>query len=142
MPARRDRCTLAHVDEKAVIPQLPMNKTDDARLDAALLKSIKLLEDAVREQEKATVRIIGLAERLRESAASRPVQLQADGIIESCGFQDVTGQGIRRVIRFLRYLREGKTTVEAIPEDMSQEKSGTPPLTQAQIDRMLAEKRR
>lgn len=106
-------------------------------LASALEAAARQLETAVQEQEQAVIRILGLAERMADSR-DRVTQLQADGVMEACSFQDLTGQRIRKVIRLLRVLSgvgEGAALAAATPPPP--EKSG---LSQEDVDRLLAGK--
>jgi hypothetical protein len=118
-----------------------MNDTDD-RVAAALGRGLQLLNDAVRQQEAAATRIIGLAEALHETAPDRHGQLRAEAIIEACAFQDITGQSIRKVARLLRHLLENGA---ATPGDLAAVEEairlGERPLTQEEVDRLLSEPR-
>ncbi|KAA5604854.1 hypothetical protein F1188_13590 [Roseospira marina] len=66
-------------------------------MDAALHAAVAQLESVLAEQESATNRILGLAELLMAHAPDAATRLRIEAIMETCAFQDVTGQRIRRV---------------------------------------------
>lgn len=74
------------------------------RAGTALDAAVRQLNAAVAEQERAVTRILGLVEVLLEHAPDRVTRARLDGILETCGFQDTTGQRIQRVAGLLRHL--------------------------------------
>ena len=115
-----------------------MRKTDsatDQKVQFALNRAVAALDEALKEQEQAAIRIIGLAERIFTNSREEPTRLQAEAIMEACAFQDITGQKIQKVGRLIQFLRD-QGIVEA--KDM---KIAAPPekkgLNQAEIDRLL-----
>ena len=117
-----------------------MPETDDKKVHAALTRAVQQLESAVREQEQAVDRILGLIEEVRPRLDDRHAQFQMDAIMEACAFQDVTGQRIRKVAKLVAYLRDHKkvkaTELPSVakPDDPP----SSPGLSQADIDRLLA----
>lgn len=119
----------------------------DVRVDAALAAAVRHLETAVSEQERAVTRILGLVELLLEKADDRVTRARLEGILESCGFQDLTGQRITKVTRFLRYLAtELHVEVPAPRSDQASDPTETDPqatdprpqgLSQEEVDRLL-----
>lgn len=116
----------------------------DAALAAAMVTAVRHLETAVKEQEYAVGRILGLVELLLENDPDRVARARLEGILEECAFQDITGQRITKVNRFLRHL--AKTQHIAIPQDTTaSDKAGTSSgedvapagLSQAEVDRLL-----
>lgn len=112
------------------------------KVDAALVAAIRNLEAAVTEQERAVNRILGLAELLMERNPDQSTLLRLEGIMEACAFQDLTGQRIRKVNRFLRHLADNKGLVAdaltsgqagADAQDMDKPKG----LSQEEVDRLL-----
>ena len=77
---------------------------DPRRVDAALRAAVTQLESAVAEQERAVNRILGLAELLIDRAPDDRTRLRIEAIMESCAFQDITGQRIRKVKALLNRL--------------------------------------
>lgn len=122
------------------MPKAPSPDRRDVKVDAALAAAVRQLEAALKEQEQAVSRIIGLVELLLAKAPDRVTRARLDGILEACAFQDVTGQRITKVMRFLRYL--SKEVHVAVPTPSRDE--ATPPqdkptsgLSQDQVDRLL-----
>lgn len=119
----------------------------DVRVDAALVAAVRHLETAVAEQERAVTRILGLVELLLDKAEDRVDRARLEGILESCGFQDLTGQRITKVARFLRYLAtELQVDVPAPRRDQASDPTETDPqasgpqtsgLSQEDVDRLL-----
>lgn len=115
-----------------------MDDAEDKKVHAALSRAVQQLETAIREQETAVNRILGLAERLYEVIPNKDLQLKIEAIMEVCAFQDLTGQRIRKVSRLIKYLRDGKLiTADQLPHESSAhaEPQG---LSQEQIDALLA----
>lgn len=112
----------------------------DVRLDAAMGAAVRHLDAAVKEQEQAVGRILGLVELLLESAPDRGTRARLEGILEACSFQDITGQRITKVNRFLRHLAKTlDLSISAPPQDSAQPEANAVPsgLTQEQVDRLL-----
>lgn len=112
------------------------------KVDAALMAAIRNLESAVLEQEQAVNRILGLVELLMERTSDQSTLLRLEGIMEACAFQDLTGQRIRKVNRFLRHLANNKelvagalTSSQAGADARDMDKSRG--LTQEEVDRLL-----
>lgn len=112
------------------------------KVDAALAAAIRNLEAAVQEQERAVNRILGLAELLMERHPDQATLLRLEGIMEACAFQDLTGQRIRKVNRFLRHMAAHKgllpadidrAAAAADEQDMNKPKG----LSQEEVDRLL-----
>jgi hypothetical protein len=116
--------------------------TGDPKVDAALGAAVRHLDAAAREQEQAVNRILGLVELLLDSAHDKGTRVRLEGILEACGFQDLCGQRLSKVNRFLRYLASnldiplGATTPTSAQNDTL---SGPTPsgLSQEQVDRLL-----
>lgn len=114
----------------------------DDKVNAALVAAIRNLEAAVQEQERAVNRILGLAELLMERQPDQAELLRLEGIMEACAFQDLTGQRIRKVNRFLRHMAANRNL---LPGDMDRglaaqdEQAMNKPrgLTQEEVDRLL-----
>ncbi|SDH08724.1 hypothetical protein [Roseospirillum parvum] len=107
--------------------------------DVALTAAIRQLEQAVAEQERAANRILGLAELLVERQPGEAERLRVEGIMEACGFQDITGQRLRKVGNLLKHLaRELDVTIPPPPAD-ADGASGKPRpgLSQQEVDRLL-----
>ncbi len=116
----------------------PSLEDSDKKIDAALSRAVHQLETAVLEQEIAANRILALAERLYDKAPDKGTMLQVEAIMEACGFQDLTGQRIRKVTRLIRYLQENKLISSAdLPRDAPQRPDGGG-LTQEQVDQLLS----
>lgn len=119
----------------------PAQASED-KVDAALVAAIRNLEAAVQEQERAVNRILGLAELLMERHPDAATLLRLEGIMEACAFQDLTGQRIRKVNRFLRHLAAHKGLVppgvdrSAAAQD-EQDLNKPKGLTQEEVDRLL-----
>lgn len=115
----------------------PRSEDSDEKVDAALSRAVHQLETAVREQETAVDRILALAERLYDKAPDKATRLQVEAIMEACGFQDLTGQRIRKVTRLIRYLQENKLgSTATLPQDAPQ-KPDIGGLSQEEVDRLL-----
>lgn len=112
------------------------------KVDAALVAAIRNLEAAVQEQERAVNRILGLVELLMERHPDQSTLLRLEGIMEACSFQDLTGQRIRKVNRFLRHMAAHKGLVPAgidrgaAAED-EQALNKSKGLSQEEVDRLL-----
>ncbi len=106
---------------------------EQRKVHAALNRAIEVLETTLREQETAAVRILGLAERIYDNSVDPPTRIQAEAIMEACTFQDITGQKIQKVVRFVKYLRDnGIVEASDLPE-VAKSKG----LTQSDVDRLL-----
>lgn len=115
-----------------------MPHADEKKVFAALSRAVQQLESAVREQETAVNRILGLVEEVRPRLSDRHAQFQADAIMEACAFQDVTGQRIRKVAKLIKYLRDTKAvSADELPKE-AEPKPAQQGMTQEQIDRLLA----
>lgn len=112
------------------------------RADAALGAAVRQLDLAVREQEQAVTRILGLIELLQAHAPDRATRARLDGVLEACAFQDLTGQRITKVSRLLRHIARslGDAAVQP-PHGAGPETPETEPaakgLSQDQVDRLL-----
>lgn len=114
----------------------------DDKVDAALVAAIRNLEAAVQEQERAVNRILGLVELLMERRPEQSTLLRLEGIMEACAFQDLTGQRIRKVNRFLRHMAAHKGLVpagidRAAAAEDEQALNKPKGLTQEEVDRLL-----
>ena len=121
------------------------------------------LEAVVQATEAAANTILEAAEAIqawiedgaRDSAALQALSARVNAIFEACGFQDITGQRIRRAIQHLQQVETllqglmpgraaapapetGQVQVRALPQTVSAASAGTPDLAQAEIDRLLA----
>ncbi len=76
------------------------------KVQAALNRAVETLEAAMRDQEVAALRIVGLAERIAERTTDGPTRLQAEAVMEACTFQDIAAQKIQKVVRLIKYLRD------------------------------------
>ena len=115
-----------------------MTDPEDKKVFAALTRAMQQLESAVREQEQAVDRILGLAEEIRPRIQDRHSQFQVDAIMEACAFQDVTGQRIRKVSKLIQYLRDGgKVKAHHLPPAAEPKEDAPSGLSQADIDRLL-----
>ena len=108
-------------------------------LQVQLAKAEKELKTSMGFQEKATLRIIELAEYLESTSLNNMAKLQARAILETCGFQDLAGQKIRGVIETLRTVSEQLEQLDAaqvasLPEPEPEAKK----LDQDEINRLLA----
>ena len=110
--------------------------------DVALAAAARQLEAAVAEQERAVNRILGLVELLLDYSSDAASRHRLEGIMEACGFQDITGQRIQRVERLLRHV--AKHAQIPIPPPAigsgagaTQDSSKTQGLTQEQVDKLL-----
>ncbi len=123
----------------------PRAALDDPRkVDAALRAAVTQLESAVVEQERAVTRILGLAELLIDRAPDDNTRLRVEAVMESCAFQDVTGQRIRKVKALLSRLTTlppgAVRLVEAPiapPPDPARDDEPEGGLTQKEVDRLL-----
>jgi len=127
---------------------LPLD--DPATIDAALRAAVRQLESAVVEQERAVNRILGLTELLMQHSANSQNRLRVEAIMESCAFQDITGQRIRKVKALLRRLTTlppgvvratDPATDTASKRSETEVSSGEPGLSQEEVDRLLGKKR-
>ncbi len=111
---------------------------EDKKVHAALSRAVQQLETAIREQEAAVNRILGLAERLYEVIPSRDALLKIEAIMEVCAFQDLTGQRIHKVSRLIKYLRDNRMiTSDQLPQEPAAQ-AEPDGLSQEQIDALLA----
>ena len=113
---------------------------DSNQIRSAIVAAVRHLESAVREQEHAVTRIIGIAERLADNP-DRHVAMLGEGVIEACAFQDTTGQRIRKVEKLLRHL----ANMGDLPTISADEREAVAPtakagLSQADVDRLLSGK--
>lgn len=111
--------------------------------DQALAAAVRQIDTALAEQEQAANRILGLAELLLEHAEDAVTRARIEGVMEACGFQDVTGQRLQRVSRLLRHV--GQYAQVSIPTPQPGSGAGVTTadhptnkgLTQEQVDRLL-----
>ncbi len=111
---------------------------DDKKVHAAMTRAAQQLESAVKEQEAAVNRILGLCEAIHSKLNDRGTKLQVEAIIEACSFQDVTGQRIHKVERLILYLRDGGLLSAADLPQETKPATGNGELSQSQIDQLLA----
>lgn len=126
-------------------PASPPAAPPGDKVDAALTAAIRNLEAAVQEQERAVNRILGLVEVLMERRPDQSTLLRLEGIMEACAFQDLTGQRIRKVNRFLRHLAANKGLVPqgmdgATAAEDEQALSRAKGLSQDEVDRLLGKR--
>ncbi|MGB0747572.1 MAG: hypothetical protein ACPGO3_02410 [Magnetospiraceae bacterium] len=118
-----------------------MDIIDERKVFAALTQAMRLLEEAVQDQEKAVNRILGMAEQIEQGAANQRTALKAEAIIETCGFQDLTGQKIRKVARLVKFLRDKRLVdVDELPSgpiDLGFEERKPEGLSQKEVDKLL-----
>lgn len=112
------------------------------KVDAALVAAVRNLEAAVQEQERAVNRILGLVELLMERRPDQSTLLRLEGIMEACAFQDLTGQRIRKVNRFLRHLAVHKDLLpsgldQRVASEDQQALDKPKGLSQEDVDRLL-----
>jgi hypothetical protein len=130
----------------------PLALNDPRAVEGALRAAVGQLDAVLEEQERAATRILGLAELLMARAPDAATRLRIEAIMESCAFQDVAGQRVRRVRGLLSRLTAapaGTVRVAARPvepppapagvaadgdESIS---TGSGGLTQAEVDRLL-----
>jgi len=122
---------------------------DPQGVEGALRAAVRQLDFVLAEQDRAATRILGLAELLMAHAPDAATRLRIEAIMESCAFQDVTGQRLRRVrglLSRLTSLPAGSVRLEAHPitpppstvvERDETISSGEGGLTQAEVDRLL-----
>jgi chemotaxis regulatin CheY-phosphate phosphatase CheZ len=113
--------------------------TGDPKVDAALGAAVRHLDATAREQERAVSRILGLVELLLETAHDPGTRARLEGILEACGFQDLCGQRLTKVNRFLRYLASNLEIPLDRPESQGESLVGPQAngLNQEQVDRLL-----
>ncbi|MFA7429490.1 MAG: hypothetical protein WCZ23_04985 [Rhodospirillaceae bacterium] len=109
----------------------------DLRADVALDAAARQLDLAVREQEHAVTRILGLIEVLQAHATDRATRARLDGILEACAFQDLTGQRVTKVSRLLRHLGRSLGETAVTPPHGGESAPTGNGLTQEQVDRLL-----
>jgi len=127
----------------------PLLSNDPQAVEGALRAAVRQLDFVLSEQDHAATRILGLAELLMAHAPDAATRLRIEAIMESCAFQDVTGQRLRRVRGLLsrltslpagtvrleaRPIAPAPSAVVALDETIS---SGEGGLTQAEVDRLL-----
>lgn len=110
--------------------------------DVALTAAARQLDAAIAEQERAVTRILGLVELLIDHAPDPVSRQRLEGILEACGFQDVTGQRIQRVGRLLRHIaRHAPVPIPPPPvgngAGATQDVAKGQGLTQEQVDKLL-----
>jgi hypothetical protein len=126
----------------------PPALTDPKAIDGALRAAVAQLDAVLAEQDRAATRILGLAELLMERAPDSATRLRIEAIMESCAFQDISGQRVRKV----RALMARLTTLPAGTlrvHDAAIDEPSAPPiqgqgtdgdeggLTQEDVDRLL-----
>ena len=114
-------------------------KSSKNPLQEALSNAKKELRSSIGFQEKATLRILEVAEHLETTALNNMAKMQARAIVETCGFQDLTGQKIRNVIAILDSVSEqlanmDAASVAALPDTKPEAKG----LDQDEINRLLS----
>jgi len=133
---------------RSPLARRPAALNDPQVVEAALRAAVTQLESAVQEQERAATRILGLAELLIARSVDEKTRLRIEAIMESCAFQDVTGQRIRKVKALLARLTtlppgtlrlaDGPVAPSypppPVPKEEDEDDGG---LTQAQVDRLL-----
>lgn len=113
------------------------------RADQALEAAVRQIDAAVTEQELAVTRILGLAELLLEHAPDPVARARLEGILEACGFQDLSGQRLQRVSRLLQHVARHAPVSIPTPQQGSGagvpqgDQPKSPGLTQEQVDRLL-----
>ncbi|MQX36104.1 hypothetical protein [Roseospira navarrensis] len=129
----------------------PLALNDPRAVDAALRAAVGQLDAVLAEQEKAATRILGLAELLMAREPDPATRLRIEAIMESCAFQDVAGQRVRRVrglLSRLTTLKAGALRLTDRPVETPTDTAGAAPeaesistsqggLTQADVDRLL-----
>ena len=117
-----------------------MAPADDSNnpFQARLWKAAKELETAIGFQEKGTLRIIQLAEYLESTSLDNYAKMQIRAIIETCGFQDLTGQRIRNVINGLNGLADEVKDMDTGAMAEPEEETKGNKLSQDEINRLLA----
>jgi hypothetical protein len=124
---------------------------DPDAVDAALRAAVAQIDEVLAEQERAATRILGLAELLMERAPDAATRLRIEAVMESCAFQDTTGQRLRRVRGLLSRLSARSADglrlnarpvprPESPPPPDNTISAGDRGLTQEQVDRLLGKR--
>jgi chemotaxis regulatin CheY-phosphate phosphatase CheZ len=115
---RRELIEMAGSIRKAKIEIWAMKPADDSSLGGRRINlATEELDAIVHATERATSDILNGAERIMEVAQrvkkaegladeAELLDVEATNILMACGFQDITGQRISKVISTLRYLEE------------------------------------
>ena len=117
----------------------PISKPPQNPLQEVLGKAKKELQSSIAFQEKATIRILQLAEYLESTSLNNMAKVQARAIIETCGFQDLAGQKLRSVMTNIDSVSEHLAALDAaavatLPKVEPESKG----LDQDEINRLLA----
>lgn len=94
----------------------PLALNDPQAVEGALRAAVGQLDAVLEEQERAANRILGLAELLIERAPDASTRLRIEAIMESCAFQDVAGQRVRRVRGLLSRLTTARPGLVRVAE--------------------------
>ncbi len=113
---RRELMEMAASIRKAKIEISAMKPAESAASSKRINLATEELDAIVHATERATSDILNSAERVLEMAAkvrkhdlteeASELEAEATNILVSCGFQDITGQRISKVVATLRYLEE------------------------------------
>ncbi|HTH98254.1 MAG TPA: protein phosphatase CheZ [Stellaceae bacterium] len=113
---RRELIEMAASIRKAKIEISAMKPADEGTSSKRINLATEELDAIVRATERATSDILNGAERVLDVAgqlrkqgiteAAEVLDNEATNILVACGFQDITGQRISKVVATLRYLEE------------------------------------
>lgn len=113
---RRELIEMAASIRKAKVEISAMKPEDNGASSKRINLATEELDAIVHATERATSDILNSAERVLEMAAkvrkhdlaeeAAELEAEATNILVSCGFQDITGQRISKVVATLRYLEE------------------------------------
>jgi chemotaxis regulatin CheY-phosphate phosphatase CheZ len=113
---RHELMEMAASIRKAKIEISAMKPAENAASSKRINLATEELDAIVHATERATSDILNSAERVLETAAkvrkhdladeAAELESEATNILVSCGFQDITGQRISKVVATLRYLEE------------------------------------
>lgn len=117
-------------------------RSDSRSVNAALDAAVRHLDVVAHEQEQAVTRILGLVELMLESAQDRSSRARLEGILEACAFQDLAGQRLSKVSRFLRHLSHDSDGLAVSPVQTNAPRAdllapSNLGLSQEQVDRLL-----
>ncbi len=139
---RRELIEMAASIRKAKVEISAMKPAENGASSKRINLATEELDAIVHATERATSDILNSAERVLEMAAkvrkhdlteeAAELESEATNILVSCGFQDITGQRISKVVATLRYLEERVDAMIRIwglegvkPEDMPIDRSDT-----------------
>ncbi|MBI1774912.1 MAG: hypothetical protein HYR63_06145 [Proteobacteria bacterium] len=107
---------------------------NDEMIRSAIHCGVQQLECAVSEMEQAALQIMELSESLIAGLEDEETKARLFDIIQSCWFQDVSGQRMRKVCELLKFLDRNAVGVRPakpqMPRSVAEPPAGMRALTQ------------